>query len=94
MQTEGDAVRAWNSEIGESAQNDNDLLRQQLTKAKSLINQTVAMQRDRIDTVYSNYGSAPRDSNSPVQVTTPQEAAALPAGTVFITPDGQTRVKR
>lgn len=35
--------------------------------------------------------SAP--SKAPVRVSSPAQAAALPAGTVFITPDGQTRVK-
>lgn len=57
VQTEGDATRAWNSEIGESVQNDNKLANQQLQKAKQMITNMAAMQEDRIDTVYSNYGS-------------------------------------
>lgn len=61
VQTEGDATRAWNAEIGENAQNDNRLAQQQLTKAKGMINRMLSLQNKRIDTVYSNYGtSAPR----------------------------------
>jgi hypothetical protein len=62
VQTEGDATRAWNSEIGESAQNDNALAIQQLNKAKGLISGMVDMQNSRIDTVYSNYGSGRPDA--------------------------------
>lgn len=95
VQTEGDAQRAWNSEIGESVQNDNKLAVQQLTKAKGLIEHMVAMQNDRIDTVYANYGTErPQGESAPVQVRTPAEAAKLPSGTRFVTPDGQVRVKR
>lgn len=59
VQTEGDAQRAWNSEIGESALNDNDLAVQQLGKARMLIERMVTMQQDRIDSVYANYGKTP-----------------------------------
>jgi len=37
--------------------------------------------------------AAPQQA-APVRVSTPAEAARLPSGTHFITPDGQTRVKR
>lgn len=59
VQTEGDATRAWNSEIGESVQNDNKLADQQLRKAKAMIEQAIADQNGRIETVYSNYGTQP-----------------------------------
>ena len=36
---------------------------------------------------------APQSSGAPIRVNTPQEAASLPSGTTFITPDGQTRVR-
>lgn len=104
VQTEGDAQRAWNSEIGESAQNDNKLAVQQLSKARSLIERMVQMQGDRIETVYANYGARPPEigggapttaggQNQPVRVNTPEEAAALPSGTEFITPDGRRKVR-
>jgi hypothetical protein len=32
-------------------------------------------------------------SNAPVRVNTPDEALALPSGTVFMTPDGRTKVR-
>ncbi len=48
VQTEGDAIRAWNSEIGENAQNDNQLALQQLRKAMSLMESMAAMQKSRI----------------------------------------------
>jgi hypothetical protein len=37
--------------------------------------------------------SAAPSSKSPVRVTSPEEAASLPSGATFITPDGQTRVR-
>lgn len=62
VQTEGDATRAWNSEIGESVQNDNKLAIQQLEKARGLIQRMTELQQDRIDTVYANYGAEPPNS--------------------------------
>lgn len=59
VQTEGDATRAWNSEIGESAQNDNDLALQQLKKARQMIENMEGLQQNRIDTIYANYGATP-----------------------------------
>jgi hypothetical protein len=38
--------------------------------------------------------SQPSSQSAPVRVSTPAEAAKLPTGTRFITPDGQERVKR
>lgn len=99
VQTEGDATRAWNSEIGESTQNDNKLAGQQLKKAKALIERMALLQKDRIDTIYSNYGGArpgpqqPGQGQAPVRVNTPQEAMALPPGTQFVTPDGRVKVR-
>lgn len=59
VQTEGDAIRAWNAEIGESVENDNKLALQQLKKARALTERSVQMQNDRIGTVYSNFGQEP-----------------------------------
>lgn len=59
VQTEGDAQRAWNSEIGESVQNDNKLAAQQLGKAKMLLQRAIQAQNDRISGVYANYGASP-----------------------------------
>jgi hypothetical protein len=59
VQTEGDAQRAWNSEIGEDIQNDNELALQQLQKARELIERATQMQNDRVDQVYANYGTEP-----------------------------------
>lgn len=70
VQTEGDAKRAWDAEIGRSAQNDNKLARQQLEKARSLIEEMANMQQGRIATVYGNYGIDP-----PEAVPTQQPAA-------------------
>jgi hypothetical protein len=59
VQTEGDAVRAWNSEIGESVQNDNKLALQQLQSAQGMIDRALEAQQSRIATVYENFGSEP-----------------------------------
>lgn len=58
VQTEGDAQRAWNSEIGENVQNDNKLALQQLKKAKAMLDRAKAAQQNRINAVYKNYGGA------------------------------------
>lgn len=58
VQTEGDATRAWNSEIGENVQNDNKLAAQQLKKAKGLIERAIEAQNARIDNVYANFGTS------------------------------------
>jgi hypothetical protein len=65
VQTEGDAARAWNSEIGESVQNDNALALQQLQKAQAMIDRALAAQQSRIETVYGNYGGSPPASGAP-----------------------------
>jgi hypothetical protein len=57
VQTEGDAVRAWNSEIGEAAAYDNDLAKQQLEKALTLIDMQRNLQHRRVSNVYANYGA-------------------------------------
>jgi hypothetical protein len=59
VQTEGDAVRAWNSEIGEFVQNDNTLALQQLEKARAAVVRATAAQNRRIETVYRNFGAQP-----------------------------------
>ncbi len=59
VQTEGDAQRAWNSEIGEGAAYDNKLAKQQLEKALTLIDMQRQMQHRRITNVYQNYGQTP-----------------------------------
>jgi hypothetical protein len=65
VQTEGDAQRAWNSEIGESVQNDNALALQQLKKAKDMTQRAADAQNNRIGTVRSNYGQdAPADGDN------------------------------
>jgi hypothetical protein len=57
VQTEGDAQRAWASEIGEFVQNDNALALQQMKKAQGMVDRAIAAQEARVDTVYSNFGS-------------------------------------
>ena len=59
VQTEGDAQRAWNSEIGENVQNDNALALQQLQKAQGMIDMALQAQQGRVETVYGNFGSEP-----------------------------------
>jgi hypothetical protein len=59
---------------------------------------------DMLDTIESGYTdllsggqqqpSQQQEQQGPVRVSTPAEAAALPSGTQFVTPDGQVRVKR
>jgi hypothetical protein len=66
VQTEGDATRAWNSEIGESVQNDNKLALQQLEKAGGMIDRALAAQQKRIDTVQTNFGNAPQPDADPM----------------------------
>jgi hypothetical protein len=70
VQTEGDAQRAWNSEIGENVEKDNKLALQQLQKAKAMLSRAKAAQQTRIRTVYGNYGGAPpsesQDDNDPL----------------------------
>jgi hypothetical protein len=58
VQTEGDAARAWDSEIGKNAQRDNKLASQQLGKAERMMKQAIERQQKRIANVYSNYGAA------------------------------------
>lgn len=61
VQTEGDAQRAWDSEIGKNAQRDNKLASQQLEKAQRLTQLAIERQQRRIAGVYANYGaSAPQ----------------------------------
>jgi hypothetical protein len=77
VQTEGDAQRAWNSEIGESVQNDNQLALQQLEKAQRMIQMATDAQKARIDTVYSNFGQeAPEQGGGPPEFATEAEAEA------------------
>jgi hypothetical protein len=59
VQTEGDAQRAWNSEIGENVSNDNKLALQQLRKAQAMTQRAVKAQQTRINTVYANFGASP-----------------------------------
>lgn len=68
VQTEGDAQRAWNSEIGENVQNDNKLALQQLQKAQAMLVRAKAAQQTRINTVRANYGGAEpaQEDNDPL----------------------------
>jgi hypothetical protein len=59
VQTEGDAQRAWNSEIGEHVQNDNALALQQMKKAQGMVDRAIEAQNARIETVYENFGTEP-----------------------------------
>jgi hypothetical protein len=77
VQTEGDAQRAWNSEIGESVQNDNQLALQQLRKAQGMIQMAREAQQGRVESVYTNFGQeAPAQKGSPPTFATEAEAAA------------------
>jgi hypothetical protein len=80
VQTEGDAQRAWNSEIGENVQNDNALALQQLRKAQEMTDRALAAQESRIETVYSNFGAGPPGS-APPAATAPAKQAPM-KGTV------------
>lgn len=86
VQTEGDATRAWNSEVGESAQNDNKLALQQLRKADEMTGRMLQMQQDRIDTVYANYGATPPGEGD-MQPAAPTQSSAAPqnSGPVRVT---------
>jgi hypothetical protein len=59
VQTEGDAQRAWASEIGEFVQNDNALALRQMKKAQGMIDRAIEAQNARIETIYTNFGSEP-----------------------------------
>jgi hypothetical protein len=59
VQTEGDAQRAWNSEIGEHVQNDNALALQQMEKAQGMVDRAIEAQNRRVETVYENFGTEP-----------------------------------
>lgn len=47
-----------------------------------------------IDGLVAKLREEPASARGPVRVTSPEQARALPSGTVFITPDGQTRVRQ
>lgn len=72
VQTEGDATRAWNSEIGQDVQYDNDLAQQQLMKAQTMISDMLEAQSNRIESAYATYGAArPAASRPSVPAPTP-----------------------
>ncbi len=78
VQTEGDAQRAWASEIGEAAQYDNALALQQLQKAGAMLDMARAAQNRRIDNVYTNYGRGRPDA-APAAPAAPAPAAPAAA---------------
>ena len=84
VQTEGDAQRAWNSEIGENVQNDNALALQQLTKAQTMIDSALEAQQSRIDNVYANYGTEAPATAAPVQQGKPVLKSAPPAAIEYL----------
>jgi hypothetical protein len=61
-------------------------------RLKSLDDRQAAL-RTQISGKGSRAPAAPLGA-APVKVTSPQQAAALPAGTLFVTPDGRTLRKR
>ncbi len=100
VQTEGDAIRAWNSEIGEAAAYDNELATQQLEKALTLIDMNRQLQGRRIDGVYYNYGqtapprvpltvdpAAPANPAAPAAAQEPMRSTSL-SGKAIISTDG------
>ena len=76
VQTEGDATRAWNSEVGESAQYDNELAKQQIQRAMDLIAMGRTLQQRRIQNVQSNYGASAPGAAAPAQTRAPPQAEA------------------
>lgn len=62
VQTEGDAKRAWNSEVGESALNSNAMAKQSLENARTATQKLVDVHKSRINNVNSNFGITPAAS--------------------------------
>lgn len=93
VQTEGDATRAWNSEIGQDAANDNKLAEQQLRKAKAMMERMAARQRARIESVYSAYGSN-SDGTDGEQDQTPPPPTPYVSEEWERGPDGKLRRKQ
>lgn len=59
VQTEGDAVRAWNEIL--SNINDKDLVRQRLTEVQEINKRAAALQEMDMNAVRANYGKEPAD---------------------------------
>jgi hypothetical protein len=107
VQTEGDAQRAWNELMANL--NDPEVVRQRLGEIEAYNRQAIAFHKDMVAQIREDSGMAPLDTSKfeakPLPkrgasgggirtVNTPEEAAALPPGTKFRTPDGQVRVRR
>lgn len=70
VQTEGDAVRAWNELMGSI--NDPGVVKQRLGEIREINNRAVLLRRANIDTLRANFGAEPLDterfSNVPAAV--------------------------
>lgn len=109
VQTEGDAVRAWNELMAN--QNDPGVVRQRLAEIRAINRRAADLRRMSIDTLRANYGAAPLDTsgheNVPAAVgarpaapasgiptiQSDAEFDALPSGAEFVGPDGVRRRK-
>lgn len=102
VQTEGDAVRAWNELM--TNLNDEKLVAARLEQIQSYNDEAIRQKKQIVSATSRQYGQpepdygrleTPRHQFSGVRtVRTPEEARALPVGTRFRTPDGQERVRR
>jgi len=83
VQTEGDAVRAWNELITNI--NSPGVVRQRLTEIQELNNRAVDLRRMNVDMIRQNYGAAPLDvsgyQNQPPAVGSRDAPASKPAST-------------
>lgn len=102
VQTEGDAVRAWN-ELLENI-NDPKLVSKRLEEINIINERAVNNRKMNVDNIRQNFGVEALDTSGyenqkpiipsqPSRVTNDAEYNALPSGTTFVGPDGKQRRK-
>jgi len=105
VQTEGDAVRAWNELIANI--NDPKLVSQRLKEIIEINARAANLRQLEVDTIRRNYGLDPLDTHefrnqpaavgagsvAPAKIASDDDFNALPSGAMFIGPDGKTRKK-
>jgi hypothetical protein len=62
VQTEGDAVRAWNELVKNI--NDPQVVRQRLAEIREINNRAIALRKYNIDVIRSNFGVGPLDTSA------------------------------
>lgn len=105
VQTEGDAIRAWDEILANI--NDGQLVKERLAEVKVLNSRAADLQKLNIDNIRANYGHDPMDytayENRPASigagsqpsgdvplVKTQEQFDALPSGATYMEEDGKT----